>query len=84
MIGRRLSHFHILERIGEGGMGVVYRAQDERLQRVVALKVLPPERLADEERRLRFVREARTAVAVTHPNIAVVYEIANVWLLGNF
>jgi serine/threonine-protein kinase len=75
MIGRRLSHFRILDRIGEGGMGVVYRAEDEKLQRVVALKVLPPEKLADEERRLRFVREARTAAAVTHPNIAVVHEI---------
>jgi serine/threonine protein kinase len=52
MIGRRLSHFRILDRIGEGGMGVVYRAEDEKLQRVVALKVLPPEKLADEERRL--------------------------------
>jgi serine/threonine protein kinase len=75
MIGRKLSHFSILDRIGEGGMGVVYRAQDEKLQRVVALKVLPPERLIDEERRLRFLREARTAAAVTHPNIAVVHEI---------
>src|SRR5512134_2578441 len=75
MIGRKLSHFRILDRIGEGGMGVVYLAEDEKLQRVVAFKVLPPERLADEERRLRFVREARTAAAVTHPNIAVVHEI---------
>jgi len=75
MIGRQLSHFRILDRIGEGGMGVVYRAEDEKLLRVVALKVLPPEKLADEERRLRFVREARTAAAVTHPNIAVVHEI---------
>jgi serine/threonine protein kinase len=75
MIGRQLSHFRILDRIGEGGMGVVYRAEDEKLQRVVALKVLPPERLADEERRLRFLREARTAAAVTHPNIAVIHEI---------
>ncbi len=75
MIGRRLSHFRILDRVGEGGMGVVYRAQDENLHRVVALKVLPPERLADEERRLRFLREARAAAAVTHPNIAVVYEV---------
>src|SRR5512134_3066752 len=75
MIGRKLSHFRILDRIGEGGMGVVYLAEDEKLQRVVAFKVLPPERLADEERRLRFMREARTAAAVTHPNIAVVHEI---------
>src|SRR5512134_3166315 len=75
MIGRKLSHFRILDRIGEGGMGVVDRAEDEKLQRVVALKVLPPERLADEERRVRFVREASTAAAVTHPNIAVVYEV---------
>src|SRR5574342_525264 len=75
MIGRELSHFRILDRIGEGGMGVVYRAEDEKLQRVVALKVLPAERLTDEERRLRFVREARIAAAITHPNIAVVHEI---------
>jgi serine/threonine protein kinase/Flp pilus assembly protein TadD len=75
MIGRTLSHFRILSLIGEGGMGVVYRAQDENLQRTVALKVLPPERLDDEERRLRFIREARTAAAVTHPNIATVYEV---------
>ncbi len=75
MIGRKLSHFKILDRIGEGGMGVVYRAEDEKLQRVVALKVLPPDRLADQERRLRFLREARAAAAVTHPGIAVVHEI---------
>ena len=75
MIGRTLSHYRVLARIGEGGMGVVYRAEDEKLQRAVALKVLPPERLADEERRLRFLREARAAAAVTHPNIAVVHEI---------
>ncbi len=75
MIGRTLSHFRIVDRVGEGGMGVVYRAQDEKLQRLVALKVLPPDRLADEEHRLRFLREARTAAAVTHPNIATVHEI---------
>ncbi len=75
MIGRKLSHFRILERLGQGGMGVVYRAEDEKLRRVVALKVLPADRLADEGRRLRFVREARTAAAVTHSSIAVVHEI---------
>jgi serine/threonine protein kinase len=75
MIGRRLSHFRITAKLGEGGMGVVYRAEDETLRRPVALKVLPPELVANEERRLRFLREARAAAAVTHPNIATVYEV---------
>jgi len=75
MIGQKLSHFRVLDRIGEGGMGVVYRARDENLQRVVALKVLPSDRLADQERRLRFLREARAAASVTHPSIAVVHEV---------
>jgi predicted Ser/Thr protein kinase/tetratricopeptide (TPR) repeat protein len=75
MIGRTLSHFRIIEKIGEGGMGVVYRAEDERLRRPVALKVLPPDLVRDEERRLRFLREARAAAAVNHTNIATVYEI---------
>ena len=75
MIGRTLSHFRIIEKIGEGGMGVVYRAEDDQLRRPVALKVLPPELVGDEERRLRFLREARAAAAVTHPNIATVHEI---------
>jgi tetratricopeptide (TPR) repeat protein/predicted Ser/Thr protein kinase len=75
MIGRTLSHFRILARIGKGGMGVVYRAQDERLRRAVALKVLPPDLVANEERRLRFLREARAAAAIGHPNIATIYEV---------
>ena len=75
MIGRKLSHFRILDRIGEGGMGVVYRAEDENLHREVALKVLPPEAVANEERRLRFLREARAAASVTHPNIATIHEV---------
>jgi serine/threonine protein kinase len=73
--GRKLSHFRILDRIGEGGMGVVYRAEDENLHRAVALKVLPPEAVANEERRLRFLREARAAASVTHPNIATIHEV---------
>ncbi len=75
MIGRTLSHFRIDSKLGEGGMGVVYRAWDTRLRRPVALKVLPPDLVANEERRLRFLREARAAAAVTHPNIATVYEV---------
>ncbi len=74
MIGRTVSHFRILSKLGEGGMGVVYRAEDERLRRPVALKVLPADLVADEERRLRFLREARAAAAVSHPNIAGIYE----------
>ncbi len=58
MIGRKLAHYRILEQIGEGGMGVVYRARDEHLERDVALKVLPAGALADEAARSRFHREA--------------------------
>jgi predicted Ser/Thr protein kinase len=75
MIGKTLSHFKILAKIGEGGMGVVYRAEDEKLRRPVALKVLPPDLVANEERRLRFLREARTAAAINHPNIATIHEV---------
>ena len=59
MIGKQLSHFRILEKIGEGGMGVVYKAVDEKLGRNVALKVLQQDAVGDESRRLRFMREAR-------------------------
>lgn len=75
MIGTRLSHFRITAKIAKGGRSVVYRAEDTRLGRPVALKVLPPELVGNEERRLRFVREARAAAAVTHPNIAVIHEV---------
>jgi eukaryotic-like serine/threonine-protein kinase len=77
MIGRELSHFRVLEQIGAGGMGVVYRGLDLRLNRPVAIKVLPQEALADPERRERFVREARTASALNHPGIVTVYEIGS-------
>jgi tetratricopeptide (TPR) repeat protein/tRNA A-37 threonylcarbamoyl transferase component Bud32 len=75
MEGRTLAHFRILAKIGEGGMGVVYRAEDVHLRRPVALKVLPPDVVGSEERRARFLREARAAAAVPHPNIATIYEI---------
>jgi len=70
MVGETLSHYRILEQIGAGGMGVVYLAHDERLERDVALKVLPAGTLADETARKRFRREALTLSKLNHPNIA--------------
>src|SRR4030095_2860051 len=75
MEGKTLGHFRILAKIGEGGMGVVYRAEDVGLRRPVALKVLPSDVVGNEDRRARFLREARAAAAVPHPNIATIYEI---------
>ena len=75
MVGRTLSHYKVLEEISRGGMGIVYRALDTKLNREVAIKVLPPELVADQERKRRFVQEAQAAASLKHPNIAVVYGI---------
>jgi serine/threonine protein kinase len=74
MIGRTISHYLILEQIGAGGMGVVYRAHDERLDRDVALKVLSPALADDKDFLARFRREARTLSKLNHPNIATVHD----------
>jgi len=75
MIGTTLSHYRILEKIGEGGMGVVYRAVDTRLDRTVALKVLRPESVGDPERKWRFIREAKAASALNHPHIVTIHDV---------
>ena len=75
MIGTKLSHYEILEEIGRGGMGIVYKAADTKLDRIVAIKVLPQQALANQDDRDRFYREAKAAAALHHPNIASVFEI---------
>ncbi len=78
LTGRRLLHFHIVERLGAGGMGVVYKAIDEKLRRPVALKVLAAKYLVDDRNKELIFREARSAAAVHHPNIATIYDVHNV------
>ncbi len=75
MVGRTLFHYRVLEKVGAGGMGVVYRAHDEKLDRDVALKVLPAGALADEAARKRFRQEALALSHLNHPNICTIYEI---------
>jgi tetratricopeptide (TPR) repeat protein len=74
--GQTLGHYRILERLGAGGMGVVYKALDTRLNRVVALKALAPDKVADPDRRRRFIQEAQAASALDHPNIVTIHDIA--------
>ena len=77
MIGQTVSHYNITAKLGEGGMGVVYKAEDRKLERTVALKFLAPHLLRDEEARKRFHREAKAAAGLSHPNICTVHEISD-------
>jgi serine/threonine protein kinase/WD40 repeat protein len=77
LLGRRISHYEVLSHLGEGGMGVVYKGRDTHLDRFVAMKVLPPDLVADRDRKRRFVQEAKAASALNHPNIITIHDIAS-------
>ena len=75
MIGETLGHYKIVSKLGEGGMGEVFVAEDPKLKRNVALKILPPEMAKDPDRRARFKREAQAVAALNHPNIVHIYSV---------
>ena len=75
MIGSTLAHYRILAKLGEGGMGIVFLAEDERLHRKVALKMLPPALAADPHRLARFEREVKSVATLNHPNIVTIYSV---------
>src|SRR4026207_345131 len=77
MIGQSLGRYAIESKLGEGGMGVVFKARDTQTERTVAIKILPAEKIADPDRKRRFVQEAKAASALNHPNIVTIYDISS-------
>src|SRR5713226_5606132 len=75
MKGRTLLHYELLDKLGEGGMGAVWQARDTHLNRIVAIKTLPADKVADPQRKRRFIQEAQAASALNHPNIVTIYDI---------
>src|SRR5436309_14521754 len=75
MAGKIISHYRIIEEVGRGGMGVVYKAEDTKLDRLVALKFLPPHLAASEQDKARLIQEAKAAAALNHPNVCSVIDI---------
>jgi serine/threonine protein kinase/Tfp pilus assembly protein PilF len=75
MIGKAISHYKILEKLGEGGMGIIYKAEDTKLDRIVALKFLPSHLTANDTDKVRFIQEAKAAAAINHPNVCTIFDI---------
>ncbi|NWG12246.1 MAG: hypothetical protein HXY20_01790 [Acidobacteria bacterium] len=75
MLGRIIAHYRIVETLGDGGMGVIHKARDTRLDRLIAIEIPPPEKVSNPERKRRFIPEARSASSLNHPNIVTIYDI---------